>query len=112
MVDHAAVPHTLVLGCVRIAANGYRFRLFHYDGSTYSEITPDEADSGLSVLFKPMGAPRHKPSYIASDADYVDYITELMGADRRRHGQEAALPEETEHRGDRHLRAIAFSFVS
>jgi len=26
-----------------------------------------------------MGAPRPKPSYIASDADYVDYLTELMG---------------------------------
>jgi hypothetical protein len=26
-----------------------------------------------------MGAPRPESSYIASDADYVDYITELMG---------------------------------
>jgi hypothetical protein len=31
------------------------------------------------VLFKPMGAPKPQSSYIASDADYVDYITELMG---------------------------------
>ena len=26
-----------------------------------------------------MGCPKPKPDYIASDADYVDYITELMG---------------------------------
>ena len=26
-----------------------------------------------------MGSPKPKPSYIASDADYVDYISELMG---------------------------------
>jgi hypothetical protein len=26
-----------------------------------------------------MGSPLPQPSYIASDADYVDYITELMG---------------------------------
>ncbi len=77
--SYAGVPHTLILGCARIVANGYRFRLFNHDGSTYSEIAPEEADPDLPVLFKPMGAPRPKASYIASDADYVDYITELMG---------------------------------
>ena len=77
--SYAGVPHTLILGCARIVANGYRFRLFSHDGSTYSEIAPEEADPDLPVLFKPMGAPRPKASYIASDADYVDYITELMG---------------------------------
>jgi hypothetical protein len=77
--SYADVPHTLILGCARIVANGYRFRLFSHDGSTYSEIAPEEADPDLPVLFKPMGAPRPKASYIASDADYVDYITELMG---------------------------------
>jgi len=30
-------------------------------------------------LFKPMGTPMPEPLYVASDADYVDYITELMG---------------------------------
>jgi hypothetical protein len=33
----------------------------------------------LPILFKPMGTPKPEPSYIASDADYVDFITELMG---------------------------------
>ena len=77
--SYAGVSHTLILGCARIVANGYRFRLFSHDGSTYSEIAPEDADPDLPVLFKPMGAPRPKASYIASDADYVDYITELMG---------------------------------
>ena len=77
--SYADVPHHLILGCARIVANGFRFRLFHYDGSTYSEIAPDNANPDLPVLFKPMGAPRPEPSYIASDADHVDYITELMG---------------------------------
>ena len=31
------------------------------------------------VQFKPMGSPLPEPNFIASDADYVDFITELMG---------------------------------
>lgn len=77
--SYTGVPHTLVLGCARIVANGFRFRLFRYDGADYEEMATEAADPGLPVLFKPMGAPRPKSSYIASDADYVDYITELMG---------------------------------
>ena len=30
-------------------------------------------------MFKPYGTPRPDPTYIASDADFVDYITEMMG---------------------------------
>ena len=37
------------------------------------------ANPDLPILFKPLGTPRPEPTYIASDADYVDYITELMG---------------------------------
>jgi hypothetical protein len=33
----------------------------------------------LPILFKPMGTPKPEANYIASDADYVDFITELMG---------------------------------
>ena len=33
----------------------------------------------LPILFKPLGSPDPTPSYIASDADFVDYLTELMG---------------------------------
>ncbi|MEI7429914.1 MAG: SIR2 family protein, partial [Betaproteobacteria bacterium] len=39
----------------------------------------EQAIAGQPILYKPMGAPKPVPSYIASDADYVDFITELMG---------------------------------
>ncbi|MCX8086637.1 MAG: SIR2 family protein [Rhodocyclaceae bacterium] len=77
--SYAGVPHLLVQGCARIGGTDYRFRLFLHDGERYRAILPEEAPTELPVLFKPMGSPRPEASYIASDADYVDYITELMG---------------------------------
>ena len=77
--SYAGVPHVLVRGISRIGGTDYRFRLDHYDGESYREVDQDSVDQGLPVLFKPMGSPRPDPTYIASDADYVDYITELMG---------------------------------
>jgi hypothetical protein len=77
--SYAARPHLLILGCARLGGSDYRFKLYTHDGAAYREIKPQEADAGLPVLFKPMGSPKPKQSYIASDADYVDYITELMG---------------------------------
>lgn len=76
---YAGTPHTLALGCARIGGTDYRFKLYAWDGAAYTAIAPDEADPALPVLFKPMGAPQPVASYIASDADYVDFITELMG---------------------------------
>ena len=76
---YAAVPHTLIRGIARVGGTDYRFRIHHYDGTGYREIGQDAADPALPILFKPMGSPRPDPTYIASDADYVDYITELMG---------------------------------
>jgi hypothetical protein len=74
-------PHTLIRGISRIAGTDYRFRIHHYDGKSYSEkeIDQSEVDPSLPILFKPMGSPLPDATYIASDADYVDYITELMG---------------------------------
>lgn len=77
--SYADAPHILVRGIARIAGTDYRFRIDAYDGERYREIDQDSADPSLPVLFKPMGSPRPDPTYIASDADYVDYITELMG---------------------------------
>jgi hypothetical protein len=77
--SYAGVPHTLILGCARIGGTDFRFKLFAHDGAHYSAIMPEQAAAGLPVLFKPMGAPWPESTYIASDADYVDYITELMG---------------------------------
>lgn len=75
----AKTPHTLVRGVARLGGSDYRFRVHHFDGESYREIEQQDVDTDLPVLFKPMGTPAPDPSFIASDADYVDYITELMG---------------------------------
>jgi len=77
--QYAATPHTLIVGIARMSGTGYRFRLFQYDGSSYSAIEQEAVDSSLPILFKPLGTPLPESNYIASDADFVDYITELMG---------------------------------
>ncbi|MCG8023535.1 MAG: SIR2 family protein [Candidatus Thiodiazotropha endolucinida] len=79
--SYQGIPHTLIRGIARVAGTDYRFRIHRYDGEKYSthEIDQGEVDTSLPVLFKPMGSPLPDPTYIASDADYVDYITELMG---------------------------------
>lgn len=79
--SYESTPHTLIRGIARVGGIDYRFRIHHYDGETYSakEIDQSQVDTSLPVLFKPMGSPFPDPTYIASDADYVDYITELMG---------------------------------
>ncbi len=77
--SYVGVPHTLVRGISRIAGTDYRFRIDHYDGAAYREIAQEEVDPALPVLFKPMGSPLPDAVFIASDADYVDYLTELMG---------------------------------
>lgn len=75
----ADTPHTLVRGLARIGGTDYRFRIHHYDGENYREVEQEEVDASLPILFKPMGSPVPDATFIASDADYVDYITELMG---------------------------------
>lgn len=77
--SYADTPHTLIVGLARLGGTDYRFKIFSYADGTYSETTQEEVDVKLPILFKPMGTPRPEPLYVASDADYVDYITELMG---------------------------------
>lgn len=72
-------PHTLVVGVARIIGNDFRFRLWESDGERYREVNSSDVDPSLPVLFKPLGTPIPEPIFVASDADYVDYITELMG---------------------------------
>jgi len=76
---YAGRPHTLIVGVARIAGTAYRFKLFHHDGAAYREVDQEAVDVTLPVLFKPLGTPLPESNYIASDADFVDYITELMG---------------------------------
>lgn len=77
--SYANTPHTLIRGISRIAGTDYRFRLHKYENGAYREIEQQDADPDWPILFKPMGSPLPDDTYIASDADYVDYITELMG---------------------------------
>lgn len=77
--SYADTPHTLIMGVARIMATQFRFKIFHYDGSAYSEIEQEAVNPDLPILFKPHGAPKPEANYIAADADFVDYITELMG---------------------------------
>ncbi|MGZ4969037.1 MAG: SIR2 family protein [Methylobacter sp.] len=71
--------HTLIVGVARITASQFRYKIYHFDGTDYFEIPQEQVDQRLPILFKPLGTPRPEANYIASDADYVDYITELMG---------------------------------
>ena len=75
--SYADTPHTLVVGTARLGGSNFRYMLYSWDGAAYTPVT--EVDATKPVLFKPMGTPRPVSNYIASDADYVDYITELMG---------------------------------
>jgi hypothetical protein len=71
--------HTLVVGAARLAGVHYRFNIYQFINGHYRRIEQSQVNPHLPVLFKPMGTPKPEASYIASDADYVDYITELMG---------------------------------
>jgi hypothetical protein len=77
--QYAATPHTLIVGIARMSGKDFRFRLFTYDGEKYTAIEQEAVDTRLPILFKPLGTPVPESNYIASDADFVDYITELMG---------------------------------
>lgn len=77
--SYADVPHLLIIGIARLSADPYRFKLYQYDGKAYSEIELEAVDTNQPILFKPLGTPNPDPCFIASDADFVDYITELMG---------------------------------
>ncbi len=64
-----------------MAGTDYRCRVYSYDGGAYRRLDPtqEKVDTSLPILFKPLGTPHPEPGFIASDADFVDYITELMG---------------------------------
>ena len=75
--SYADVPHNLIVGIARIGGTDFRYKLYLWDGIAYQKsglINP-----ALPIHFKPMGTPKPEANYIASDADYVDFITELMG---------------------------------
>ena len=75
--SYADVVHNLIVGVARIGGTAFRYKLYRWEGSAYVATT--SIDPGLPILYKPMGTPRPEANFIASDADYVDFITELMG---------------------------------
>ncbi|MEA1919263.1 MAG: SIR2 family protein [Campylobacterota bacterium] len=73
--------HYLILGKSRILADLNRYELYEYDleNKKYFQVEEEALDEAKPILFKPMGAPLPEPTYIISDADYVDWLTEAMG---------------------------------
>ena len=74
-------PHTLIIGKSRILDNDYRYEIFEWDmeNKKYFQVDEEALDDAKKILFKPMGTPLPDPSFVISDADYVDWLTEAMG---------------------------------
>ena len=74
-------PHTLIIGKSRILNNDYRYEIFEYDvdNQKYFQVDEEALDDAKKIIFKPMGSPLPEPSFVISDADYVDWLTEAMG---------------------------------
>ncbi|HHD83581.1 MAG TPA: hypothetical protein ENK93_01780 [Campylobacteraceae bacterium] len=74
-------PHTVIIGKSRILDNDYRYEIFEWDleNRKYFQVEESALDDAQKILFKPMGSPLPEPSFVISDADYVDWLTEAMG---------------------------------
>jgi len=75
--SYADMPHNLIVGIARLGGTDFRYKLYFWDGVAYQKT--ETINPGIPILYKPMGTPKPEANYIASDADYVDFITELMG---------------------------------
>jgi len=74
-------PHCLILGKSRITMEKDRYELYEYDveNKKYFEVEAEALDEAKKILFKPMGSTLPEPTFVISDADYVDWLTEAMG---------------------------------
>jgi len=74
-------PHCLILGKSRIMADKNRYETYEYDveNKKYFLVEDEVLDTAKTILFKPMGSPLPEPTFVISDADYVDWLTEAMG---------------------------------
>ncbi|MFA6629506.1 MAG: SIR2 family protein [Sulfuricurvum sp.] len=77
----AYTPHCMIIGKARIMGNDYRYEVYEYDveNQKYFLVEEEVLETAEKILFKPMGTPLPNPSFIISDADYVDWLTEAMG---------------------------------
>ncbi|MGD9969603.1 MAG: SIR2 family protein [Sulfuricurvum sp.] len=78
---YAYTPHCLIIGKSRIMGNDYRYEVYEYDieNQKYFLVDEEVLETAEKILFKPMGSPLPNPSFVISDADYVDWLTEAMG---------------------------------
>jgi len=74
-------PHCLILGKSRITMEKDRYELYEYDveSKKYFQVEEEALDDAKKILFKPMGSTLPEPTFVISDADYVDWLTEAMG---------------------------------
>ncbi len=74
-------PHCLIIGKSRLMADKNRYEVYEYDveNKKYFLVEDEVLESAKKILFKPMGSPLPVPSFVISDADYVDWLTEAMG---------------------------------
>ena len=77
----AYTPHCLIIGKSRIMADKNRYETYEYDveNKKYFLVEDEVLDNADKILFKPMGSTLPEPTFIISDADYVDWLTEAMG---------------------------------
>ena len=75
------VDHFLVTGVSRIMAGYDRFLvyIYHSHSKSYSRVDKELLNPMLPILFKPLGCVVPEKSFIISDADFVDWLTEAMG---------------------------------
>jgi len=73
--------HCVVIGKARITAEKNRYEVYEWDleNKKYFLVDDEVLGEAKKVLFKPMGSPLPEPSFVISDADYVDWLTEAMG---------------------------------
>jgi hypothetical protein len=74
-------PHCLIIGKSRLMADKNRYEVYEHDveNKKYFLVEDEVLDTAKKILFKPMGSPLPNPSFVISDADYVDWLTEAMG---------------------------------
>ncbi|MBN2816547.1 MAG: SIR2 family protein [Campylobacterales bacterium] len=77
----AYTPHCLIIGKSRVMADKNRYETYEYDveNKKYFLVEDEVLDDANMILFKPMGSTIPDPTFIISDADYVDWLTEAMG---------------------------------
>lgn len=74
-------PHSLIIGKARLMADKNRYEVYKYDveNKIYHIALDGTLSENETILFKPMGSTLPEASFVMSDADYVDWLTEAMG---------------------------------